>query len=84
MRWRVMARTEYAEPLEQQAVVESDEAPDLAAATTAADAAHDAPQEWLEVAVVPDDAVLWVIRDGELQSDEIHRLAGRAPARSAP
>lgn len=84
MRWRVMARTEYAEPLEEHAIVESVEAPDLSTATAAADAFHDEPQAWLEVAVVPDDAVLWVIRDGELQSDEIHRLAGRAPARSAP
>ncbi|MBY5163238.1 hypothetical protein [Salsipaludibacter albus] len=56
----VYARTEFAEPLEHLRDVDADDPADLSVedATGGGD--------WLEVAVVPADRLVWVIRDGEL------------------
>lgn len=59
----VYARTAYAEPLEH--VGDVDDGP----GEVTIDEATGGPGEhgdWLEVAVIPADAVVWVIRDGEL------------------
>ncbi len=56
----VYARTEYAEPLEHLRDVEADDP----AALSVEDATGGG--DWLEVAVIPADRVVWVIRDGEL------------------
>lgn len=55
----VYARTDWAEPLERLGEVEADDTPDV---ETAVGEDH----EWLEVAVIPDESLVWVIRDGEL------------------
>lgn len=58
----VYTRTEWAEPLARLDQVESDDIPDVAAAVGEG---HD----WLEVAVIPDEAMVWVVRDGDLVGD---------------
>lgn len=74
----VYARTEYAEPLAHLHDVEVDagaDPADLASEDVTADNTGDTT-DWLEVAVIPADAAVWVIRDGEL----VDRASDRAPA----
>lgn len=71
-RHHVFARTEYADPLSHEGEVDSDGVPDLATATDRDD--------WLEVAVIPDDAMIWVIRDGHLVEDPADRPRQEATA----
>lgn len=57
--FHVFARTAYADPLTRIDTVEAATAPergDLARGDEA----------WLELVVIPDDAVTWVLRDGDL------------------
>ncbi len=58
----VYTRTEWAEPLTRLDAVEADDVPDV-------DAAVGVDHDWLEVAVIRDDALVWVIRDGDLVGD---------------
>lgn len=64
MRYLVYGRTEYADPLEQLSVVETDEVPTI---TTAGVGDH-----WLQLVVIPEDAIIWVQREGAL----VRTLAG--------
>lgn len=54
----VFGRTEYAEPLALVTTVRS--------ATTPGLRELDAGTGWLELVVVPVDAVIWILRDGDL------------------
>lgn len=67
----VYTRAEWAEPLARLDQVESDHVPDV---VTTVGEDHD----WLEVAVIPDDALVWVIRDGDLVGDAAAAAAGDA------
>jgi hypothetical protein len=55
-RYRVLGRTAYPEPLEQQGVLEA--ADDAAAAAAALERFGDG---WVELVLVPDRAVHWVL-----------------------
>ena len=55
-RYRVLGRTAYAEPLEHQGVLEA--ADDAAAAAAALERFGD---RWVELALVPERAVHWVL-----------------------
>jgi len=55
-RYRVLGRTAYPEPLEHQGTVEADD--DRAAAAAALERYGD---RWVELVLVPDRAVHWVI-----------------------
>jgi len=54
MRLRVYGRTEYAEPLVELGTVNG---------TTDVPGAYDG--EWVELVAFPEDAIHWIIRDGE-------------------
>lgn len=58
MRYLVYGRTEYADPLEQITIVESDEVPTVETAGVGGD--------WLQLVVIPEDEVIWIQRDGDL------------------
>jgi hypothetical protein len=58
-RYRVLGRTAYAEPLEHQGTVEA--ADDGGAAEAALDRFGD---RWVELVLVPERAVHWVVGDG--------------------
>ena len=58
-RYRVLGRTAYAEPLEHQGTVEA--ADDRTAAAAALERFGD---RWVELVLVPDRAVHWVIGGG--------------------
>jgi len=55
---RVYGRTEYAEPLAELGT--ADEGSDLRAAYAG---------DWVELAVFPEDAIHWIIRDGREVDD---------------
>ena len=55
----VYGRTEYAEPLVE--VGTADDANDVRAAFAG---------RWVELVAIPDDAVHWIVRDGEEVEDE--------------
>lgn len=57
-RYVVFARNEYAEPLAKVGEAEHDDTPGLDDL--------DVGDDWLELTVVPEDALIWVLRDGEL------------------
>jgi hypothetical protein len=59
MRLHVYGRTEYAEPLEELGTVE--DGTDLRAAYA---------REWVELVAFPEDAIHWIIRDGQMIDDE--------------
>ena len=57
----VFGRTEYAQPLALVSTVDADMPPrldDLGVGT-----------DWLELALVPSDDVIWIVRDGDLVAD---------------
>lgn len=56
---RVYGRTEYAEPLVE-----------LGSAIDDRDALAKFDTQWLEVIVFPEDAIHWIIRDGQVVEDE--------------
>jgi hypothetical protein len=59
-RWMVFGRREYAEPLRQQGVVEAAEA------TVASEAAVETyGLDWVELALVPESAIRWVLGESE-------------------
>ena len=58
-RYRVLGRTAYAEPLEHRGTVEA--ADDGGAAEAALDRFGD---RWVELVLVPERAVHWVVGDG--------------------
>jgi hypothetical protein len=58
-RYRVLGRTAYAEPLEHQGVLEA--ADDAAAAAAALERYGD---RWVELVLVPERAVHWVLGGG--------------------
>lgn len=58
--FHLYARTDYAEPLERQATFEADEAPSLDQLPV------ERSEDWLEVVLVPDAAITWVLRDADL------------------
>jgi hypothetical protein len=58
MRFLVYGRTEYADPLEQITIVESDDVPTVETAGVG--------DHWLELVVIPEDEIIWVQRDGAL------------------
>jgi len=63
----VFGRTEYAQPLALVSTVDVDMPPrldDLGVGT-----------DWLELALVPSDDVIWIVRDGDLVADR----AGATP-----
>lgn len=72
MRHHVYTRRDYDQPLAELDRVESDEVPDV---TTAVGDDHD----WLEVAVIPASAIVWVVRDGDLV-DGVAEAPGEATA----
>jgi hypothetical protein len=57
MTQRVYGRTDYAEPLVEVGIVEDDDAR----------AAFDG--DWVELVAVPEEAIHWIIRDGEEVDD---------------
>jgi hypothetical protein len=59
-RWMVFGRREYAEPLRQQGVVEAAE---VAVASKAAVEAYGL--DWVELALVPESAIRWVLGESE-------------------
>jgi hypothetical protein len=59
MTYRVYGRTEYAEPLVELGTVDRES--DVRAAFDA---------EWVELVALPDEAIHWVIRDGEQIADD--------------
>jgi hypothetical protein len=58
-RYRVLGRTAYQEPLEHQGTVEADD--DAAAAAAALERSGD---RWVELVLVPERAVHWVVGGG--------------------
>jgi hypothetical protein len=64
-RWMVFGRREYAEPLRQEGVVE---ATDVSAASDAAVATHGL--DWVEMVLVPERAIRWVLGEPEGNSSE--------------
>lgn len=60
----VYARTQYADPLEHLGDVDAADPAELSVDQATGGPGDDG--DWLEVAVIPADAVVWVIRDGEL------------------
>ncbi|WP_052665972.1 hypothetical protein [Nitriliruptor alkaliphilus] len=58
--FHLYTRTEYAEPLERLATFDAPRAPSLE------DLPVDRSEGWLEVVLVPDDAITWVLRDADL------------------
>jgi hypothetical protein len=63
----VFGRTEYAQPLEQVGAVEEDE--DVRAAF---------PGEWVELVVIPETEIHWIVRSGK----EVDRERGFDRARA--
>jgi hypothetical protein len=61
--FHLYTRNDYADPLERQATFEADEAPALE------DLPVDRSDDWLEVVLVPDDAMIWVLRDADLVTE---------------
>jgi hypothetical protein len=61
--FHLYTRTDYADPLERQATFEADEAPGLD------DLPVDRSEDWLEVMLIPDDAITWVLRDADLVTE---------------
>jgi hypothetical protein len=59
-RWLVFGRSEYAAPLRQQGFVEAEE---LTVASEAAVETHG--QDWVELALVPERAIRWVLGESE-------------------
>jgi hypothetical protein len=59
MTLRVYGRTEYAEPLVELGTAEADS--DVRAAYEG---------EWVELVAFPDEAIQWIIRDGERVDDD--------------
>jgi hypothetical protein len=59
MRTRVYGRTEYAEPLVELGTVDDEN--DIRATFDG---------DWVELVAVPDEAIHWVIRDGEEVEDD--------------
>jgi hypothetical protein len=58
--FHLYARTDYADPLERQATFDADQVPTLD------EVPIDRSDDWLEVVLVPDDAITWVLRDADL------------------
>ena len=58
MTQRVYGRTEYAEPLVEYGMIEDDDDPR---------AAFDG--DWVELVAVPEEAIQWIIRDGNEVDD---------------
>ncbi|CAN5875724.1 hypothetical protein BH23ACT10_BH23ACT10_34980 [soil metagenome] len=54
----VFGRTEYAEPLALVTTVQAETSPGIADL--------DVGDDWLELVLVPADAVIWILRDGDL------------------
>ncbi len=77
----VYARTEFGEPLARLGGVESDDTPDLATAVAVGpehlddDEEAEADPDWLEVVTIADDALVWVIRDGDLTGPAAQAMA---------
>jgi hypothetical protein len=61
--YHLYVRSEYAEPLQRHATFEHDGQPTL-------DDLPDRDEGWLEVVVVPDDAITWVLRGADLITHE--------------
>jgi hypothetical protein len=61
--FHLYTRTDYDDPLERQATFDADQVPGLD------DLPVDRSGDWLEVVLVPDDAVIWVLRDAELVTE---------------
>lgn len=58
LRWMVFGRTEYAEPLRSRGSVE---APDARAAAERALERYG--RQWVELSLVPEGAIRWVLRE---------------------
>ncbi len=58
MEYLVFGRTEYAQPLALLTTVRSDAVPTLDDL--------DVGTDWLELAVVPAEELIWIVRDGEM------------------
>lgn len=75
----VYTRTEYGEPLARLGGVESDDTPDLDTAAALepehAEDGHEVDRDWLEVVAIADDALVWVIRDGDLTGPAAQAIA---------
>ena len=70
--WCVYGRTEYAEPLSEQGLLEDPGADEVAEHVRAAFA-----DEWVELLVFPAGAAHWIVRDGEEVERELAlRAAG--------
>jgi 1,2-phenylacetyl-CoA epoxidase PaaB subunit len=65
MRWMVFGRREYAEPLRQEGVVEAVE--DSEASETAVETYG---RDWVEMVLVPESAIRWVLGEAEGKRSE--------------
>lgn len=63
MRYFVFARREYAQPVARVGIVEADDAPGASAR------AGERFGDWLEVRLVPEDSVQWIV--GPLRADQL-------------
>jgi hypothetical protein len=61
--YHLYVRNEYAEPLARVATFEHDAVPTLD------DLPVDRDPGWLEVVVIPDEAITWVLRDADLVTE---------------
>jgi hypothetical protein len=61
--FHLYTRTAYADPLERQATFDADETPGLDDLPVARS------DDWLEVVLVPDAAMTWVLRDADLVTE---------------
>ncbi len=77
----VYTRTEFGEPLARLGGVQSDGTPDLDTAVAvepehlADDESPDDEPDWLEVVAIADDALVWVIHDGDLTGPAAQAMA---------
>ena len=65
MRWMVFGRREYAEPLRQEGVVEAP-----AASQASGTALETYGPDWVEMVLVPERAIRWVLGEPEGKSSE--------------
>jgi hypothetical protein len=61
--FHLFSRNAYADPLERVTTFEHDGTPGLD------DLPVDRDPDWLEVVVIPDDALTWVLHEGSLVTD---------------
>lgn len=61
--YHLYTRIDYADPLERQATFDAEEAPDLDKLPV------ERSKDWLEVVLIPDNDMTWVLRDADLVTE---------------